>query len=429
MSTLFKPHRPMTSNNIRFDLSDRLIHFFWNVNLEGNTAPAIQPEHFAFNSAVEGTTWPALFLLRCAVRSHRLWATWSVRSGVRTVYGPHPAVCFSEMPLAAFLETSIARERLGQAISSYALSFPKSAMYTQGALPVIYGLSQKGGSLPPGSDGGARIMPSSVLPLREQYRYVTYNPSGAKKVDWTHEREWRWAYTGDLSAIEGEMAEYGVVSNASDIPGFDFADANLRGIGIVVKTDEDARKLRYDVLSLVDRGLVARSHFDHLLVLDRLPKTQSLYSPEAVNEAIHNATLDFSDFFDLSREEVDAAVADLSQRAKALEKATASTSAREQGGCWLWFHDNTSPYVRALVQAGRVQVNYEGRYVASLNEIDANRDLRMREEMVTKLSADLKRERGVPGSYFSVLNSTNPDRVPFYIGDEPEDDLYHNTDY
>lgn len=416
------------SNNIRFDLSDRLIHFFRRVDLEGNSAPAIQPEHFAFNSYVEGTVWPPLFLLRCAVRSHRLWATWSVRSGVRTIFGPRPAVCFSEMPLAAFLESSRNRESAGQAMSGYALTFPKAAMHAVGTNPVIYGLTERNVPLPKGPGGGARVFSPEVLPESEQYRYVTYNPSGSYKVDWMHEREWRWPYPGSLVRVEQEFENYGLISNAADIPGFDFSDRRLRGIGIIVKSVEDARKLKHDVLALVDRGVVHRKHFDHILVHDLLPDTSCLIGPDDVHTAIDQSLIDFSGYFDLPDADVEEIVSDFSGRVQCLEeRAPKMTSPPlERGGCWLWFHDNTHPYVRALVQAGRVTVNKEGRYVASLDELNSSRDLRERQQIALELARGLQSEFGIHAGFFLVLNSFDPDEIPFYIDRPPKDDLYHN---
>jgi hypothetical protein len=418
------------SNNIRFDLSDRLIHFFRQVDLEGDSAPAIQPEHIAFNSYVEGTVWPALFLLRCAVRSHRLWATWSVRKGVRTIFGPRPAVCFSEMPLAAFLESSRSREAAGQAMSGYALTFPKAAMHAVGANPVIYGLTERNVLLPKGLGGGARSLPPEVLPEPEQYRYVTYNPSGPYKVDWMHEREWRWPwpYPGSLAHVEQEFEEYGLISDAADIPGFDFADSSLRGIGIIVKSAEDARKLKYDVLALVDRGVVHRNHFDHILVQDLLPDTSGLIGPDEVQTAIDGSLIDFSGYFDLPDADVEQIVSDFSGRVQRLEaRAPKMTSPPlERGGCWLWFHDNTNRYVRALVQAGRVTVNKEGRYVASLDELDSGRELRERQQFTLELARELQSEICIHAGYFLVVNSFDPDETPFFIDCPPKDDLYHN---
>ena len=421
----------MKDNSHRFDLSDRLIHFFREVNLEGDSAPLIQPEHFAFNSYVEGTKWPALFLLRCAVRSHRLWATWSMRKGVRTVYGPRPAVCFSEMPIGAFLEASMKREAAGQAMSPYALTFLKTAMHEVGTNPVIYGLADRNAVLPKGIGGVPRLMKANILPPHEQYRYVTYNPSGPLKVDWLHEREWRWPYNGDLSKIENELQEYGIVSDAADIPGFDFAGQGLQGIGIIVKTEDDARKLSCDVLTLIDKGEVSPRHFDHILVINRLPSPLQLVSPNAVDAAISEALLDFSHYFGLPEKDVEQVLQDFSARVSAIEQGAPKVVEKpiEKGGCWLWVHDNTHPYVRALIQAGRVTVNNEGRYVASLDELCPQRELRQRQELADKLAKQLSKELGVGGGFFSVLNSSNPSDIPFYIGRPPEDDLYHNTDH
>src|SRR4051812_46151197 len=82
-----------------------------------------------------------LFLMRNAVRLDRLWATWSVRRGRRTIYGADPAVCFTEMPIAAFVEAGHARPKRGEVMGPYGLIFPKAAMFSLGARPVIYGLS------------------------------------------------------------------------------------------------------------------------------------------------------------------------------------------------------------------------------------------------------------------------------------------------
>lgn len=420
-------HAAMT-NNVRFDLSDRLVHFFRRVDLEGDSAPAIQPEHFAFNSYVERQVWPALFLLRCAVRSHRLWATWSVRKGVRTIFGPRPAVCFSEMPLAAFLESSRSREAAGQAMSGYALTFSKSAMHAVGANPVIYGLTERYIPLPKGDGGVARIFPREVLPEAEQYRYVTYNPSGPYKVDWMHEREWRWPYRGSLARVEQELEEFGVVSDAADIPGFDFADPRLRGIGIIVKSAEDARKIKHDVLALIDRGIVHRGHFDHILVQDSLPNTSKLIDPADVQAAVDKSLIDFTGYFDFPAAAVEQVASDFSSRVRRLEERAPKPSSlpREHGGCWLWFHDNTDPYVRALVQAGRITVNQEGRYVARLDELDSSRELRDRQELALELARELQSEFSIQAGFFLVLNSFDPDELPFFIDRPPQDDLYHN---
>jgi hypothetical protein len=115
-------------NNQRYDLSERLIHFFRNLDLEDGSAPHI-PEEWGEACIAEDTKLSALFLLRVVIRHGYLWATWSLRNNARTVYGPRPAICFTDMPTAAFLETSVSRKKAGQKISTFALTFPKAQMF------------------------------------------------------------------------------------------------------------------------------------------------------------------------------------------------------------------------------------------------------------------------------------------------------------
>lgn len=171
------------NNNKRFDLSNYLIHFFRDVDLLGRNG-IIFPEHMGWQNLNEGTFLPASFMLRAALRNGRLWATWSMRNCVRTVYGPNPAICFTEMPIAAFLQAGQARWQIGQAMSPFALVFPKNALYQLGALPVISGLSSKSCFSAHYDTAGNRMFPESSLPSIEQFRYVTLDIGGARAVDW-----------------------------------------------------------------------------------------------------------------------------------------------------------------------------------------------------------------------------------------------------
>ncbi|WP_337221379.1 hypothetical protein, partial [Vibrio parahaemolyticus] len=74
------------------------------------------------------------------------------------------------------------------------------------------------------------------LPLIEQYRYVTYVPG---KIDWTHEREWRWPYRGDIKNFLNHIKEYGIPENIESTPGFDFRSSEISGAGIIVPFAED----------------------------------------------------------------------------------------------------------------------------------------------------------------------------------------------
>ena len=256
------------SNNIRFDLSPYLIHFFRRINFL-NADVNFTPEGWGPGEIVEDDFVTAFFLLRNTIRLGRLWATWSMRKGRRTVYGPDPAVCFTDMPIAAFIEAGEARESRGEAMSPLALVLPKDRVRAAGALPVIYGLSGTN-ALPAGDDGEPRIMPTSILPEVEQFRYVTLGTYGS--IDWTHEREWRWPYRGRLPEFDGTPP-----ADGEDLPGLDLG---FPGMGVIVSTSNQAEKVLHDILVLKDQG--AAGHYSFVLVRENsVPRFPERSRPRA----------------------------------------------------------------------------------------------------------------------------------------------------
>jgi hypothetical protein len=415
----------MQPNNDRFDLSELLIHFFRDVDLESDR-PTDIVEDFGENNLVLNDTgrWPALFLLRCAVRSQRLWATWAVRRNLRGVFGPRPAVCFSEMPLAAFLETSERREAWGQAMSGCALVFPKSGVYALGARPVVYGLSDGAAWPPRGNLASPRLMSEGALPLREQYRYVPYNPNEA--IDWLHEREWRWPYNGDLTAYEAQLRNVGHVPSAAEMPSLDISGVHARGVGIVVKSRNEGGKVAYDVLTLVDRGVISPKHFQYIIVRDDLPPAKDLYRPEQVAQALSLARLDISDFLKRNRRRAQADSEDFARRVTAVEDAAGRVEPGESGACWLWFLNNTSAYVRALLDDGRIVVSDSGKYLAHLGEFNRARGRLQRERMARKVARLLKEQLEVDACYYSVSQGDDPDQSASFYPDKFDDEVYFN---
>lgn len=259
----------MPDNNSRYDLSDRLIHFFRNLDLEHDDAPA-WPEDLGYASIHETYQLRPHFLLRHAIRLGRLYATWSVRKGRRTIYGRRPAVCFTEMPIAAFVEAGRIRAAAGQAMSPYGLAFPKAAAFQAGSRPVIYGLSSPV-SAQGGEDDTPRLLPETALPAAEQYRYVAYNPTFST-LDWSHEREWRWPLDGKpWSDPDGLPPNF-----SHDLPGLDLDQPALAGIGVIVATPIEANRVVYDVLTKVDRGDIAQHHYQFVLAHEAIDNWQGL---------------------------------------------------------------------------------------------------------------------------------------------------------
>lgn len=217
-------------------------------------------------------------------------------------------------------------------------------------------------------------------------------------------------YGRNIKKIEGNGFEDNV------IPGLKLTLKKWSGLGIVVPDLATPRRVQYDVLTLIDQGLVSDAQFDHILVCDQLPATLEGLDEQALHGAFSNACFDFKSCRAVPLFEAGLAAMDFSTRLIVLEGSTASAPQHERGGCWLWFEGNSHPYVRKLVQAGRVKPNNKGRYLASLDELDTKRDLRERQEIVLALSQQLREKYGVKSSYFSVKYSYSPDDDPAYAG-------------
>lgn len=132
-------------------------------------------------------------------------AGWSLRGGRPTIYGPSPAVCFTEQPLFAFCQYLEARPDR-ECISGCGVLVHKHDAFAEGSNPVIYGLNLVN-ELSAGQAGyepKKRVLSTTSLPYNEQYRYVAFAPNReGDPVDWTHEREWRWSHEQAEPAIGG----------------------------------------------------------------------------------------------------------------------------------------------------------------------------------------------------------------------------------
>lgn len=378
----------------------------------------VMPEHLGWHSLAEDTFYPAIFMLRAALRNGRLWATWSYRNRARTIYGPNPAICFTDMPIAAFVESSRERHARGEAMAEVALVFPKLQMKGLDARPAIYGLSKDPTAWPSGRGGGPRIFPADVLPLHEQYRYVT----DAYPIDWSHEREWRWP-----CRAEYPDSDYDSVSDWYDIPGLDFYEARISGIGAIVKTRVQAEMVIQDMLTLVDAGMADPYAFSFVLPTDGLPSPEAIRDRNGLKDALVEAAIDIEKYFQISKSEVVEVDRHFTEEVWAIENSSPHPRAGEVGECWLWLHDGSSRLARLLLASGRVTVSRNGRYLARLIEFSDSRSLGERQVMTERLAAAIQKKFGVSCGYFSVLNSSDPDQVPFYAQDHDDDIPYYNA--
>lgn len=401
----------------------RIAHYFRNVDLYSNSCPRFIPEMFSPNCWAE-VNWPARFLLRVAIRFHHIWATFGIRNGQKTIYGAQPAVCFSSFNVADLIAVRARVEGVDKAVTQYAITFPACSAERAGAERVVQGgdlreFLQK-------SNPSVAVTREDVL--RNEFRY------NVCQLDLFDDHallsEWRWAYPQNYLRAIAKIEAQGRLGNK--LPGLDLTQERWSGIGVVVSTQADARRLQYDIMTLIDQKVVPESHFDHLLVCERLPATLDGLDDASRQATINAACFDFKSCMIVSDEDAANTLEDFSARLSELESCTLKKEPRERGGCWVSFDDNTHPYVRGLLKAGRVVVNKLGRYIATLDELDRRRDLRERQNIVKVLCEQLHREHGVVCCYFSVLNSCRPDDEPNFCGypwsgfyrvtDEPDDE-------
>lgn len=130
------------------------------------------------------------------------WSFRKVTSGALkpTIFGPKPAVCFTEMPLHGFIDYTESRK--SKFMGGYGIAFRRDELFKAGARPVIYGttLPYKEANIGDPFYGlGLRTISSeSGIGIKEQYRFVSTSFSKDRTIDWTHEREWRWADINEL---------------------------------------------------------------------------------------------------------------------------------------------------------------------------------------------------------------------------------------
>jgi hypothetical protein len=178
---------------MRHDHTDWLIHFVRDRNPEQDFPGQSEDEARYFAGGELEVDADAFQVLCTIIRLGGLLPGHSFRKDRTTIYGGEPAVCVTEMPLYAFAAYVKQAAATGR-VSAYGVAFLKREFYEAGGRPAIYGLSTDKVTYDENT-WIRRILSPTILPQAEQYRYVAYSPSGARWIDWSHEREWRWKVT------------------------------------------------------------------------------------------------------------------------------------------------------------------------------------------------------------------------------------------
>lgn len=411
-------------NNIRFDLSDYLIHFFRDVDQSGSEV-ILFPEHVRFNNIAEATVLDSLFLMRCALRHNKIFATWSFRNERPTIYGRSPAVCFTDMPLAAFIQSSNERLARGENVGRYAFMIPKAAMFSVGARPVIYGLSQPAWER--GDTHPYRVFDNDVLPIGEQYRYVAYSIGDERTIDWTHEREWRWRYQGEESHFKPEGKD--LVETLAEMPGLSLGSSGIHGMGVLVQDQEDVPKIVYDILTMVDAGIIDQSMIRFVIPLYKVEQHGNIQDPSRVSELINEHTIDLSGYFSITEERVE----EINNEVDCIIRAITTSGGHEPGDrddgfgkSWVWIPDNGSELVRGLLAANRLIVSTEGRYLLDIAPFESL-PIGFEKHYCKRVAMGLGTEFEVNATYFNVRNSQSCDGVPSYTDFHDTSHPFYNS--
>lgn len=145
-----------------------------------------------------------------------------------------------------------------------------------------------------------------------------------------------------------------------------------------------------------------------------------------MDKALAEAGLDIREFLKKDKAQAREVARDFAAKVLAIENATPFGSSDSGGECWLWFMENTHPYVRSLIGAGRIKVNKDGKYLADLREFDGDRSRLEREAMAERLARALKNELELDCCYYSVLEGEDPDSEQSFFPERWDNDYYFN---
>lgn len=296
MKMTFDAVAAMTRN--RLDMTDWVVHFVRKPNLAFSpitrTPPFVADIDFPYHEDrrvdARFDLWrsqdkhpivddpPSAFsVLRKILHDGHIRSSWAFRNQRPTIYGSRAAVCFSEMPLHALLDYA---ERRGEAaVDKYAIGILKEELFRAGGRPAIYGLSSEPKELPrPMHDtlGWPRKLdPADGLPESEQYRYVRTSFSNGRRIDWTHEREWRWVDHEDRYTCPGlpiwldeQPATFSRVLVL--VPTIKEADVTLDLLKQLHDTSSEIYDIRYDKAALANTMVLSLERVRQKLSLHEL---------------------------------------------------------------------------------------------------------------------------------------------------------------
>lgn len=238
----------------RTDMTKWLIHFTRNITDENQ--PEIEYEERLANGSIYQkldytnqlsygySQMSAFECLKNIVKECGIRYGYSFRNGETTLFGGEPVICLTEMPLISLV--NYARKRHSNSVTNCGIAIKKNEAYKFGARPAIYGLSNTQKLDYVEKNNIKRILKSKHLPLNEQYRLVSFD-LGAKKIDWTHEREWRIKRKNDSQ--HNTIIEYGYEIQEVEVFNIFNTKYNNEEVILIVTSEDEAKEL-FDLVLL-----------------------------------------------------------------------------------------------------------------------------------------------------------------------------------
>ena len=286
------------NNNERYDLSNRLIHFFRDVErIDLDKLPSFIENPTTF----ENQKKDAFFFLEQSIRYKLLPTTWSQRENSgNCIYGSTPAICFTEMPIPAFIDTVEYRRTKKEKISIYGLIFKKSDLYKLGARQVIYDLSGGIDYNLITDETGQKKLEENIIPEKELYRYVPYHPFDENfdnGVDFSHEREWRLPIIVD-NGVEDDREFYSCKKTEgaiNSLPNLKIRKRFVSDIGIIVEIEEDREK----IIKILKETYQDKEYcpYTYIIVKKSICDIKVLYDFNKLEEFIEKSKKDFKKSF------------------------------------------------------------------------------------------------------------------------------------
>lgn len=363
---------------MRHDHTKWLIHFVRDRIPEQDFPGETEEEADRFAGGEIEHDADAFSVLKAIIRLGGLLPGYSFRKGNTTIYGGKPVVCATEMPIYSFASYAKKKGDSGK-VSAYGIAFLKEEFYAAGGRPAIYGLSVDHAPYERNT-AYCRVIDRNVIPLEEQYRYVAYNPSASKWIDWSHEREWRW------KAVDEER-DYVWAKDGSDcygpLPGLPLFIGKNNGhfftnLRIIVWSHEEAKEVQelltgfylsggnnYD--TPFDRSLISKSRIIVLEELVSAVENKVLLDAQTI-EGIESASL----VEPIVTHEKSANAEELVARALVTAEIVGNSAAAkfieeypdDNGSCGfanVVTFDVTSPLVQYMLTSGNASGPYDGR--------------------------------------------------------------------